>query len=104
MTAENTAKHNRSPTSALVTSRKQGATAPMHETTYPRKPWRWPGGQKIAMSIGLAFEAFERHSQFSTSAAASRGKINHFSLSYADYGWKSGVWRFLELFDRYGLK
>jgi peptidoglycan/xylan/chitin deacetylase (PgdA/CDA1 family) len=75
----------------------------MHETTYPRK-WRWPQGQKIAMSIGLAFEAFERHSQFSTSTAATAGKINHFSLSYADYGWKSGVWRFLELFDKYGLK
>jgi allantoinase len=76
----------------------------MREMTYPRK-WRWPNGQKLAMSVGLAFEAFERHSQFTTStAAAARNQVNHFSLSYADYGWKSGVWRFLELFDRYGLK
>jgi peptidoglycan/xylan/chitin deacetylase (PgdA/CDA1 family) len=71
--------------------------------SYPRK-WHWPDGQKLAMSVGLAFEAFEHHSQFSTSSAASRGKVNHFSLSYADYGWKAGVWRLLDLLDRYGLK
>ena len=57
------------------------------------------------MSVGLAFEAFNHHSQFSTSTSAEgRTKVNHFSLSYADYGWKAGVWRLLELFDRYGLK
>ena len=41
----------------------------MLEITYPRK-WRWPDGQKMAMSVGLAFEAFERHSQFSTLTSA----------------------------------
>ena len=76
----------------------------MRAMTYPRK-WRWPDGQKMAMSVGLAFEAFHHHSQFSThTSAAGRTKVNHFSLSYADYGWKAGVWRLLELFDRYGLK
>ena len=76
----------------------------MREMTYPRK-WRWPNGQKMAMSVGLAFEAFDHHSQFSThTSAAGRTKVNHFSLSYADYGWKAGVWRLLEVFDRYGLK
>jgi peptidoglycan/xylan/chitin deacetylase (PgdA/CDA1 family) len=76
----------------------------MREISYPRK-WRWPGGQKLAMSVGLALEAFERHSQFSTqTSAAARSKINHFSLSYADYGWKAGVWRLLEVLDRFGLK
>jgi peptidoglycan/xylan/chitin deacetylase (PgdA/CDA1 family) len=74
------------------------------EMTYPRT-WRWPDGQKMAMSVGLALEGFERHSQFSTStSAASRNKVNHFSLSYAEYGWKVGVWRFLELLDKHGLK
>jgi hypothetical protein len=64
----------------------------MHEISYPRK-WRWPGGQKLAMSVGLALEAFERHSQFSTqTSAAARGKVNQFSLSYADYGERS--WTF----------
>jgi hypothetical protein len=27
-------------------------------TIYPRQ-WRWPDGQKMAMSVGLAFEAFD---------------------------------------------
>src|SRR5438105_15889688 len=76
----------------------------MPEITYPRK-WRWPQGQKLALSVGLAFEGFERHSQFTTStAAAARNQVNHFSLSYADYGWKAGVWRLLDTLDRYGLK
>jgi peptidoglycan/xylan/chitin deacetylase (PgdA/CDA1 family) len=75
----------------------------MAEISYPRK-WRWPKGEKLAMSVGLAFEAFEHHSQFSTSSAVSGNKVNHFSLSYADYGWKAGVWRLLEVMDRYGLK
>jgi peptidoglycan/xylan/chitin deacetylase (PgdA/CDA1 family) len=76
----------------------------MGDITYPRT-WRWPGGEKLALSVGLAFEAFERHSQFSTQTSeAARSKVNHFSLSYADYGWKAGVWRLLDVLDRYGLK
>lgn len=51
------------------------------------------------MSIGLAFETFQSQSQYSH--AAEKGKVNHFSISYADYGWKSGVWRLL---DDVGLK
>jgi peptidoglycan/xylan/chitin deacetylase (PgdA/CDA1 family) len=75
------------------------------EITYPRK-WRWPGGQKIAMSVGLAFEAFAHHSQFNTLGSARGGaaKPNPLSLSYAEYGWKSGVWRLMETLDRFGLK
>jgi peptidoglycan/xylan/chitin deacetylase (PgdA/CDA1 family) len=73
--------------------------------SYPRT-WRWPNGQKLAISVGLAFEAFEIHSQFTTSTAASRGpKVpNYLSLSYADYGWKAGFWRMMELLDSFGLK
>ena len=52
------------------------------QSRYPR-PWAWPGNAKIAMSIGLAFEAFQYHSQYSHSAE--KGKADHFSLSYALY-------------------
>jgi peptidoglycan/xylan/chitin deacetylase (PgdA/CDA1 family) len=55
------------------------------------------------MSVGLALEAFEYHSQFRTQVGGP-GKVNHFSLSYGDYGWKAGVWRIMDLLDRYGLK
>jgi peptidoglycan/xylan/chitin deacetylase (PgdA/CDA1 family) len=73
--------------------------------SYPRR-WRWPQGQKIAMSVGLAFEAFAHHSQFNTlgSARVAATKPNPLSLSYADYAWKSGIWRLLETLDRYDLK
>jgi peptidoglycan/xylan/chitin deacetylase (PgdA/CDA1 family) len=38
------------------------------------------------------------------SHSAEKGKADLFSLSYADYGWKSGVWRLLDLLDEVGLK
>ena len=34
------------------------------QSRYPRS-WAWPGNANIAMSIGLAFEAFQYHSQYS---------------------------------------
>lgn len=65
------------------------------------RAWAWPGGARLAMSIGLAFEAFEYKSQYSHYSEP--GKKDHFSLSYADYGWKAGVWRLLDLLAGYGL-
>lgn len=55
----------------------------------------WPEGQRVAMTIGVALEAFERHSQYRTEGTPGR---DEFSLSYADYGVNVGVWRLLELF------
>lgn len=71
------------------------------DITYPRR-WQWPNEAKLALTIGLAFEAFEFQSQYRTEVPA--GKTNHFSLSYADYGWKSGAWRLFALLDEFGLK
>jgi peptidoglycan/xylan/chitin deacetylase (PgdA/CDA1 family) len=71
------------------------------QETYPRK-WKWPKGEKIAVSVGLAFEAFNLRSQFTTSVGG--GKVDHFSISYGEYGWKAGVWRLMDLMDKYGLK
>lgn len=55
------------------------------------------------MSIGMGFEAFSYQSQFRTQVGGP-GKVNHFSLSYGDYGWKAGAWRLMELLDSFGLK
>ncbi len=73
-------------------------------TPRPRFPreWSWPGQQKIAVSIGVPFEAFERQSQ--VSYIGNKGEVDKFSLSYGDYGWKAGIWRLLNLLDEYGLK
>jgi peptidoglycan/xylan/chitin deacetylase (PgdA/CDA1 family) len=58
------------------------------------------------MSVGLAFEAFTYRSQFNTLGGAARAGNNPspLSLSYAEYGWKAGVWRLMETLDRYGLR
>jgi len=73
----------------------------MAKSRYPRA-WEWPEGAKIALSIGIAFEAFHRRSQFSTES--SPNKVDYFSLSYAEYGAKSGVWRLLDLMEELGVK
>ncbi|HUJ29052.1 MAG TPA: polysaccharide deacetylase family protein, partial [Myxococcales bacterium] len=67
---------------------------------YPRK-WSWPKGEKVALSVGLAFEDFENASQYKTDVPF--GKKNHFSLSFGDYGWKVGVWRLMETLERYSI-
>jgi peptidoglycan/xylan/chitin deacetylase (PgdA/CDA1 family) len=77
----------------------------MAETTRTRRfrrQWEWPNRARIAMSVGLALEDFKLQSQVRTEGAP--GKINHFSLSYSDYGWKVGIWRILDLLDEFGLK
>ena len=71
------------------------------KTRYPRS-WEWPGKAKIAISINLAFEAFVRRSQISLQKTP--GEIDHFSLSYAEYGVRSGIWRLLDVLDEFGLK
>jgi peptidoglycan/xylan/chitin deacetylase (PgdA/CDA1 family) len=68
---------------------------------YPRE-WSWPGNAKIAFSIGIPFEAFEKQSQ--VNFVASKGALDRFSLSYGDYAWKAGIWRLLQILDEYGLK
>lgn len=66
------------------------------------REFRWPNDAKVAVTIGLAFEGFEKHSQFRTYNPEQ--KVNHFSLSYADYGWKAGAWRLMALLDKLGVK
>lgn len=66
-----------------------------------RREWRWPNDAKIVVSIGLAFEAFEERSQYSTSASSLQAGC--FSLSFGDYGWKAGAWRLIDLLRGYDI-
>ena len=72
-----------------------------NRTRYPRQ-WSWPNGARIAVSVGVAFEAFERHSQITLEKTDN--KIDHFSLSYAEYGAKAGIWRLMDLLDEFNVK
>jgi peptidoglycan/xylan/chitin deacetylase (PgdA/CDA1 family) len=53
------------------------------------------------MTIGVALEAFEHHSQYRTETPSAAR--DEFSLSYAEYGVRVGVWRLLDLFTEEGL-
>jgi len=67
----------------------------------PRQ-WSWPNGAKIAISVGLALEDFSFASQYVQ--VPKPGQIDRFSLSYADYGRRVGIWRLLDLLDEFGIK
>ena len=60
----------------------------MAETRLGLRPWLWPNDAKIAVSLGLALEAFGEHSQYTTSVSTLQADC--FSLSFGDYGWKGG--------------
>lgn len=69
----------------------------------PSRPnWKLPDGARIAVSVNLALEAFRHKSQLTLEARP--GKTDHFSLSYAEYGARAGIWRILDLLDELGLK
>lgn len=61
----------------------------------------WPGEARIAVTIGVALEAFENQSQLRL--AGKPGTKDAFSLSYGEYGVRTGVWRLLDLFDTHGV-
>lgn len=68
---------------------------------YPRR-WEWPNKANIAISINLAFEAFELRSQYSHGSKP--GEKDLFSLSYAEYGARSGAWRIMDMLDQLNLR
>lgn len=66
---------------------------------YPRN-WSLPKEERLAFTIGLAFESFTIQSQYTHFQP---GVVDPFSISYGDYGWKAGMWRIYELLDQLGV-
>lgn len=81
------------PTKKKASARKR--------SRYPRE-WSWPNGAKIAVTLNMALESFVRASQITLEKTAN--KTDHFSLSYAEYAYKAGVWRLLDLMDEFRIK
>lgn len=69
----------------------------------PRAPVVLPNRERICVSVTIAFEAFLYHSHYGHTHSKP-GSKNHFSLSYGEYAAKVGVWRVLDMLDRYGIK
>jgi allantoinase len=65
------------------------------------RPLKWPNDAKIAASFFVAFEAFDKSSQYRRSAD---GKPDYASLAYGEYGGKAGIWRIMDVLARNGVK
>jgi len=61
---------------------------------------KWPNDAKIAVSFFVAFEAFEKFSQYRRGG----DKPDYASLAYGEYGGRAGIWRVMETLSRNGVK
>src|SRR4030095_2259575 len=62
---------------------------------------QWPNDARIAVSFFVAFEAFEKSSQYRRSID---GKPDYASLAYGEYGGKAGIWRIIDVLARNCVK
>jgi peptidoglycan/xylan/chitin deacetylase (PgdA/CDA1 family) len=60
-----------------------------------------PDGKKICAIFGVAYEAFTKSGKFKSDPEI---KVNFTGLSHSHYGGRVGVWRLMELYDRYDAK
>src|SRR5258706_13991537 len=63
-------------------------------------PVKWPNNAKIAVSFFVAFEAFEKFSQYRRGG----DKPDYASLAYGEYGGKTGILRIMGVFTRKNVK
>jgi allantoinase len=70
----------------------------------PRDPISWPGGARICLSVAVAFESFKNACTYRHGPGGPVTKPDYFSLSYAEYGLKTGVWRLLDLLEAEKVK
>src|SRR3989338_6501240 len=63
-------------------------------------PFELPGKAKIAVSFFVAFESFIKYSQYRRGG----DKPDYASLAYGEYGGKAGIWRIMDVLNKYGVK
>ncbi len=67
----------------------------------------WPKGAKIAVLLTVMFESWPegKGPPYGPMASALReGTLDLQSISWANYGGRTGIWRLLRLFDKFGVK
>ena len=67
----------------------------------PPAPYEWPDKARIGVSVTMGFEAYIHHGHF---GGHKPGKVDHLSLSFADYAYKVGVWRIMDVLEKNGIK
>lgn len=68
-----------------------------------RPPIELPGGARVCFTVDIAFEGFLEVCQY-PGRPMPPGRPNPYSLSFAEYGLRVGVWRLLELAGDFDLK
>ena len=69
----------------------------------------WPNGERIAVSVGLAYEEGSEQSvldgdpQSEPPSPVKPGQRGLYNESYYEYGSRAGVWRVLDIFDEYEI-
>ena len=64
-------------------------------------PLKWPNNAKIVVSFFVAFEAFDKSSQYRRHEG---DKPDYASLAYGEYGGKAGIWRILDALNSNNVK
>ena len=64
-------------------------------------PLKWPNNAKIVVSFFVAFEAFDKSSQYRRHEG---DKPDYASLAYGEYGGKAGIWRILDALNGNNVK
>lgn len=84
---------------------------PQEQSRFPysaivdRKPLRWPNGARIAVWVipNIEHFLFDRPSTSMTHATTSLVP-DVLNYSWRDYGVRVGIWRLMDIMDRYGIK
>lgn len=63
-------------------------------------PFELPNKAKIATSFFVAFESFIKHSQYRRGG----DKPDYASLAYGEFGGRAGIWRIMDILNKYGVK
>jgi len=70
-----------------------------HSSIVARPAWQWPGGQRLAVYVGMNLEHFAFGQGAGAQLVAGSAQPDVLNHSWRDYGNRVGVWRCLELFD-----
>jgi peptidoglycan/xylan/chitin deacetylase (PgdA/CDA1 family) len=70
-----------------------------------RKPLKWPGGARVTFTVHLGVEHFEYDKPIPGGVGPDAGHVPDVrNYSVRDYGHRVGIWRVIDLIDKYNLK